>query len=102
MSVNVLTEKNFRTEVLKSDRPVLVVFAAPWCGQAQFIHKSLGELSREMPDVKVCAVNSDEENILSQKFEIVNIPTFIVFKNGKITASHVGVGTKDEIKKLLS
>lgn len=101
MAVLHVTSENFQTEVLNSDKPVLVDFWASWCVPCQMIAPVIEELSEELADVKVCKVNVDEEMDLAGQFQIMSIPALLLFKDGKAVNSTVGVQTKQELLRML-
>ena len=102
MSVISLNEKNFEEEVIKSGKPVLIDFWASWCGPCKMMSPVVDQIAEEMKDaVKVCKINIDEEENLAVKYNVMSIPTFIVFKNGKEAGRSVGVQDKEEIKAML-
>ena len=84
MAVVKLTTANFDQEVLQADRPVLVDFYADWCGPCKMMGPVVEEISGELDDVKVCKINIDEQMSIAQKYGVMSIPTFIVFKNGDV------------------
>ena len=86
-----LTTANFNEEVLQSDKPVLVDFWATQCMPCKMLAPTLEELSSESTDFVVGKVDIDENPELAQQYRIMSIPTLLVFKNGKVTASAVGV-----------
>lgn len=91
------TTENFEEEVLKSDLPVLVDFYADWCGPCKMMAPVVESLAEKMEGkLKVGKCNTDENMALSQKYRIVNIPTFKVFKNGEVTATFVGLMAAEE------
>ena len=96
-----LTIDNFDQEVLKSDKPVLIDFRAPWCGPCQMVLPIIGELAEEVTDAKICKVNVDENIELAQKFRVMSIPTLLVVKNGEVVKREVGARSKDEILAML-
>jgi thioredoxin 1 len=103
MMVNTFTTGNFETEVLKSDVPVLVEFWATWCGPCQRVAPILEDLANDMKDLaKIGKLDVDEEYEIADELGIMSIPTIIVFKNGKIHQSTIGVQSKETLKKLLS
>ena len=101
MAVLHLTKENFESEVLKSDKKVLVDFWATWCGPCQMVGPIIEELGEELENIKVCKVDVDKEPEISIKYNIMSIPTLIVFENGEIANKTIGVCTKDEILELL-
>lgn len=102
MSVLKITEKNFESEVINSDKPVLIDFWASWCGPCRMMSPVVDELAAERADVKVCKVNVDEERGLASAFGIMSIPTLVVLKDGKVTASATGVQPKAKLAAMLS
>ena len=102
MSVLSLNGKNFEEEVLKSTKSVLIDFWAPWCGPCKMMSPVIDEIADDLKgEVKVCKINIDEEQSLAVKYNVMSIPTFIVFKNGKEIARSVGVQDKSEIVNML-
>ena len=101
MEIN-LTASAFEAEVLKSDMPVLVDFWAPWCGPCRMLAPAVAQLAEEYEGkAKVCKVNVDEEPELARRFGIVSIPTVLVFKNGQLAETVVGLRPKAELEALL-
>lgn len=98
-----LTTENFENEVLKSDRPVLVDFWATWCGPCRMIAPIVEEIAEENADtLKVGKVNVDDEPELARRFNIMNIPTLIVFRSGSPKETIVGYRSKEELLRALS
>ncbi len=94
------TSENFEKEVLQSDKPVLVDFFATWCGPCKSMHPVLEELDRE-EDFKVGQVDIDEYPDLVNKYRIMSVPFFIVFKNGEVVGKTIGVQSKEELLALI-
>ena len=94
------SDTNFDGEVVKSDKPVLVDFWAPWCGPCRMLGPLVDELSQEYNGkVKVGKLNTDENSEVATQFRISAIPTLLFFKGGKVVDQLVGVHPKAEIKK---
>ncbi|MCD7835843.1 MAG: thioredoxin [Lachnospiraceae bacterium] len=91
------TAENFDNEVLKSELPVLVDFYADWCGPCKMMAPVVESLAEKMQGrLKVGKCNTDENMALSQKYGIVSIPTFKIFKNGEETATFMGAMAAEE------
>ncbi|MCI6995827.1 MAG: thioredoxin [Candidatus Fimousia sp.] len=99
---NVFTTENFEKEVLQSDVPVLVDFWATWCMPCKMLAPVIEEIAAEADGYKVGKVDVDQEPELAQKYRIMSIPSILVFKNGKVAASTVGVQPKAALKELLN
>lgn len=97
-----LTKENFEGEVLKSDKPVLVDFWAPWCGPCLTMGPVIEELSQEVTTVKIGKLNVDEHSDIAQTYGILSIPTMKVFKGGQIVKEFIGVQPKDTLKAELA
>ncbi len=104
-----IKKDNFESEVLKSDKPVLVDFWATWCMPCRMMSPILDELAQDMVDkVKIVKVNTEEEENqeLASQYEIQSIPNMKLFKNGEVVAEFVGMKSKealkDEIEQALS
>lgn len=98
MPTTQITDANFDTDVLGSDKPIVVDFWAEWCGPCKQIGPSLEELSDEMADVTIAKVNIDQNPEAPTKFGVRGIPTMIMFKGGKAVSTIVGAKPKSEIQ----
>ncbi len=97
-----LNKDNFTSEVLESDKPVLVDFWAEWCGPCRMLAPVVEEIAEEFDgSVKVGKVNIDEEPELANKYRVEFIPTLIVFRNGKPESTSTGYVPKEKIKEML-
>jgi thioredoxin 1 len=96
-SINV-TDENFETEVLKSNKPIVVDFWAEWCGPCKQIGPSLEEISDEMAsEVTIAKHNIDNEPNTPTKYGVRGIPTMLLFKDGELKSTKVGATTKSNI-----
>ena len=98
-----LDSSNFDSTVSSGSAPVVVDFWAPWCGPCKAIAPILEELAEELGDaVKICKVNVDNNSEVASKFEIRAIPTILIFKDGAVADTVVGLTSKDDLKAKLS
>jgi len=98
MSLTHVTEENFEGEVLKSNLPVLVDFWAEWCGPCRAIAPVIEEIARDLEGkLKVAKVNVDESGELAARYNIMSIPTLLVFKEGEVVQQIVGAASKDQL-----
>ena len=96
-----ITSANFKSEVLESDKPVIVDFWATWCGPCRMLGPVVEELAEEHPEIKVCKVNVDDEPELAQQYGVMSIPFVVSFKGGQLHKSSVGVQPKESLLALL-
>ena len=97
MSVLVLNDDNFESEILNSEKTCLVDFFATWCGPCKIMSPVIDEIAAENPDIKVGKVDVDEADEIAARFGIMSIPTLMVFKGGESVKTFVGVTDKDAI-----
>ena len=101
MSVIHIDRNNFQSEVLDSDRPVLLDFWAPWCTPCRMVGPILDEIAGERSDIKVAKVNVDEQPELAGQFGVMSIPTLGVVKEGRIVQQAMGARPKAQILSML-
>lgn len=93
------TSENFEAEVLKSDIPVMVDFYADWCGPCKMMEPIIEALASEYDGkVKIGKMNVDESNDIAMQYQVMSIPTIILFKNGQIFRKEVGLQTSKILK----
>ena len=98
MATKPVTDGNFETDIIKSDKPIVVDFWAGWCGPCKQIGPVLEEISEEMKDqVTIAKHNIDQEPNIPTKYGIKSIPTMLLFKGGEVKATKVGATTKSNI-----
>ena len=101
MNVAEIMSQDFEKEVLNSQTTVLVDFFATWCGPCKMMSPIIENLAEENSNVKVVKVDVDKNQDLAMKYSVMSIPTIIIFKNGKPTATFVGVKDKQDIVNAL-
>lgn len=101
MSVIKINKENFASEVLNSNKPVLLDFYADWCGPCRMVGPIVSEIANERSDVKVGKINVDEQPELAAQFQVMSIPMLAVIKNGKIENQVVGYRSKEQIEAML-
>ena len=100
MAVLNTTDKNFKNDVLDSSKPVLVDFWAEWCGPCKTLTPILEELSLDLEKkIQIAKVNLDENQDLASKFSIRSIPTLLLFKNGELIDTKVGLLPKKDLSE---
>ncbi len=101
MSVIKISKENFASEVLNSDKPVLLDFYADWCAPCRMVGPIVSEIANERRDVKVGKINVDEQPELAAQFQVMSIPMLAVIKNGKLKNQVVGYRSKKQIEEML-
>jgi thioredoxin 1 len=99
---HIFTSKNFESDVLRSDKPVLVDFWAPWCGPCRMMAPVIAEIAEEVSSIVVGKINVDEEPVIAEKYGVQSIPTFILFKGGAEAKRVVGGQPKEELLRQIS
>jgi thioredoxin 1 len=92
-----VTDANFQAEVIESDKPVLVDFWAPWCGPCRVIAPSLEEINDERDDLRIVKLNVDDNQQTAARYDVMSIPTLIVFKNGEPATRIIGALPKKRL-----
>ena len=101
MAIVNVNQENFHSEVLESDKKVLLDFWASWCGPCRMVAPILDAISQEREDIKVCKINIDENPELANRFAIMTIPTLMVLQDGQVINKASGARPKDAILALL-
>ncbi len=101
MSIAIITKDNFNSEVMKSNKPVLLDFWASWCGPCRMVSPIVDEIANDRSDIKVGKVNVDEQPELASFYRVSSIPTLMVIKDGKVVNLAVGARPRAAIESML-
>jgi thioredoxin 1 len=93
-----VTDSNFQAEVIESETPVLVDFWAPWCGPCRVVAPVLEEIAEERPDLRIVKLNVDDNQQTAASFEVLSIPTLILFKDGQPVKKVIGAYPKRKLE----
>ena len=97
-SITEVTDSSFQAEVIESETPVMVDFWAPWCGPCRMVSPILEEINASREDLRVVKLNVDENQATTIKYEVLSIPTMILFKDGEVAKKLIGAQPKARIE----
>jgi thioredoxin 1 len=97
-NLDAVTDSNFQAEVIESDVPVLVDFWAPWCGPCRVVAPVLEQIAIERDDLRIVKLNVDENQQTAASFEVLSIPTMILFRNGQVVKKVIGAYPRKKLE----
>jgi len=100
-AINEVTDTNFQAEVLEAEKPVLVDFWAPWCGPCRVVAPALEEIADENDDIRIVKLNVDDNQATAARYDVMSIPTLILFKNGEVAHKVIGAMPKSRLVREL-
>jgi thioredoxin len=101
-NIQAVSDASFEGDILKSDKPVLVDFWAPWCGPCRSVSPIVDDLATQYSGkIKVAKINVDESSAVAMKYMVTSIPTFILFKNGEVADRVLGAMPRSEFVKFI-
>lgn len=101
MNVCEVTKENFEKEVLLEKRPVLVDMWADWCAPCRMLSPIVDAFAQSQEEVKVCKINVDTESGLAARFNVMNIPTLLLFQNAEVKKRSTGLISKTELEEFV-
>ena len=97
-----ITSANFENEVTLSAKPVLLDFTAGWCEEAKKIQPAVKEIAKEHPEITVGKIDVDRSPEIAERFGVMNVPSFLLFRDGRLSVFSTGNQTKETIADILS